>query len=278
MKPSVGGEPTGGPTHVTRSGCATRRSPASTHPRPGSRVGPRLSRHLGPVCHGKPCQGHKAPGNIAPRIIRALKPPHNGPENQALRDTTRKRAKNYVMKEGGLHYICKRRGDNFHLAKVVLSAEEASDIFKEFHSSPIGGHCGWKKTHRAVIDRYYWPGMQEDIKTWVSEPFELVGMDLVGKLTKMASGYQYICVMIDYFSKWPEAYPLRGKRLKRTFQVRQEYIDSLIKREEVCSGLKGQQKVYEEVKTNLEKSQEKTRAKKDHVAMMTTSKWETWYG
>lgn len=40
------------------------------------------------------------------------------------------------------------------------------------------------------------------------EPWELVGMDL----TRASEGYQYICVMMDYISKWTEAFPLKTKR------------------------------------------------------------------
>lgn len=36
-------------------------------------------------------------------------------------------------------------------------------------------------------------------------------MDLIGKLVPTESGYQYICVMVDYLTKWPQAYPLRNK-------------------------------------------------------------------
>ncbi|XP_037113220.1 protein transport protein SEC31-like [Syngnathus acus] len=36
-------------------------------------------------------------------------------------------------------------------------------------------------------------------------------MDLIGKLAQTKDGYQYICVMVDYFTKWPQAYPLRSK-------------------------------------------------------------------
>ncbi len=101
-------EPTGGRPHVTLSGWArpgpmgggpaTRRSHAN--PNPGSREGPgcampedvlvlvviffimglwttlSLPRHQGPVCLGRPYQGHIASDNIAPRIIRVLKPLH----------------------------------------------------------------------------------------------------------------------------------------------------------------------------------------------------------
>ncbi|RXN36179.1 myosin-1 isoform X3 [Labeo rohita] len=46
----------------------------------------------------------------------------------------------------------------------------------------------------------------------VAEPWEIVGMDLVGKLTPTKDGYQYICVMVDYFTKWCEAFPLKSTR------------------------------------------------------------------
>lgn len=36
-------------------------------------------------------------------------------------------------------------------------------------------------------------------------------MDLIGKLTETNNGHQYICVFIDYFTKWPQAYPLKSK-------------------------------------------------------------------
>ncbi len=50
----------------------------------------------------------------------------------------------------------------------MSSAEEANAIFEEFHCSQVGGHCGVEKTHSAIISRYYWPGMEKDIRKWVS--------------------------------------------------------------------------------------------------------------
>ena len=45
----------------------------------------------------------------------------------------------------------------------------------------------------------------------MTEPFELVGMDLVGKLKSTEKSCVYICVMVDYFTKWVEVYPLKTK-------------------------------------------------------------------
>ena len=52
---------------------------------------------------------------------------------------------------------------------MVTSVEEADLIFKELHCSPLGSHCGVEKTHHAIISRYYWPGMEADIRKWVSK-------------------------------------------------------------------------------------------------------------
>lgn len=35
-------------------------------------------------------------------------------------------------------------------------------------ASPLGGHCGVETTHSAIINRDYWPGMEDDIYKWVS--------------------------------------------------------------------------------------------------------------
>lgn len=64
-----------------------------------------------------------------------------------------------------LHYIKKKAGA---LSKVIQSKEKAKDIFREFHSSSIGAHCGVHKTLDAISKRFYWPGMSVDIKKWVS--------------------------------------------------------------------------------------------------------------
>ncbi|KAL2093134.1 hypothetical protein ACEWY4_010446 [Coilia grayii] len=37
-------------------------------------------------------------------------------------------------------------------------------------------------------------------------------MDLVGKVTPTKAGNQYICVIIDYYTKWAEAFPLPSKQ------------------------------------------------------------------
>ncbi len=52
----------------------------------------------------------------------------------------------------------------------------------------------------------------------VTKPFELVGMDLIGKLKTTKAGNQYICVMIDYLTKWPQAYAITSKTAEEVSQ------------------------------------------------------------
>ena len=45
------------------------------------------------------------------------------------------------------------------------------------------------------------------IKT--GQPFDLVGIDIIGPLTPSFNGHRYIIVAIDYLTKWAEARPLQ---------------------------------------------------------------------
>lgn len=97
------------------------------------------------------------------------------------------------------------------------------------------GHFGGLKTTEKVRARFHWFGLRNDIKLYFQQcavcqrvkdpirynkgelrninsgyPFERIGIDIVGPLPKMEQGNSYIVVMIDYFTKFPFAYALKG--------------------------------------------------------------------
>ncbi|KRX51502.1 Retrovirus-related Pol polyprotein from transposon, partial [Trichinella sp. T9] len=115
----------------------------------------------------------------------------------------------------------------------VIPRRNIPEILKTIHNQPTGGHLGVAKTLAKVRQRYYWPQQREDVEDWcracqtcaaraiptrklqapmqlqpVSHPFQRVAMDLVGPLEETQIGNRYILVVCDYFSKWPEAFPL----------------------------------------------------------------------
>ncbi|KAL7380000.1 hypothetical protein ABVT39_009651 [Epinephelus coioides] len=105
-----------------------------------------------------------------PKIMKEsleLKLHNRYPEGSTSRDrfVINRRADTFRIKDGDLYYICRRKQNKAeHLAKVVSTAEEANNLFVEFHASDVGGHCGVEKTHSAIIARYYWPDMEDDMR------------------------------------------------------------------------------------------------------------------
>ena len=100
------------------------------------------------------------------------------------------------------------------------------------HSVPAGGHFGYDKTLAKCRRHFFWPGMSSSVRLFVQccqvcaagkssrqpvaplvpmlggYPGDLVAMDLVGPFPVTQSRNRYLLVCVDYFTRWPEAYPL----------------------------------------------------------------------
>lgn len=90
-----------------------------------------------------------------------------------------------------------------------------------------------------MIQRFYWPWIHKEVTQHCSScpeckmvapkpafrsplvplpiieiPFDRIIIDLVGPLPKSVKGHQYILMIIDYATRYPEAIPLRTMALK----------------------------------------------------------------
>ncbi|GFU90926.1 retrovirus-related Pol polyprotein from transposon 412 [Trichonephila clavipes] len=108
-----------------------------------------------------------------------------------------------------------------------------STVLKELHGSPTGGHFGVMKTLQKVRERFYWNNVRSDVgkccrtcdpcasrkgprkrtrgrlKLYnVGAPFERIVFGILGPLSRLSDGNNNILVVMDYFTKWPEAYPI----------------------------------------------------------------------
>ncbi len=106
-------------------------------------------------------------------------------------------------------------------------------ILSLIYDSTTAGHPGMSRMKCTVCSRFYWPRMRNDIENWLKccqsctmakrgprqqraplqqelsrSPFDRVAFDGIGPLPIMANGNRFILTMIDYFSKWAEAYAL----------------------------------------------------------------------
>lgn len=119
--------------------------------------------------------------------------------------------------------------------KLVAPKYHRKEILRSCHDDPCAGHPGIYKTFKRVVEHYYWPRLGADISRYVrncrvcsenkydqskpaglmatrhivDKPFQVVSCDLIGPLPRSKRGYKYILVVVDIFSKFTFAIPLR---------------------------------------------------------------------
>ncbi|XP_071513213.1 uncharacterized protein [Panulirus ornatus] len=140
----------------------------------------------------------------------------------------RKSAKKFMIEGKTLYYIGK---DGNERRLVLYTNEEKNKAFEECHViAKTGEHCGRTKTLRRLTEKYYWTSMVEDIvamivrcKTCefsklnrpnqryvrVTEPWEVVSIDIIGQFVTSDHGHVFVAVIIDMFTKYTIAVPLR---------------------------------------------------------------------
>jgi hypothetical protein len=132
-----------------------------------------------------------------------------------------------------------------------LGPTEANRLLREVHDGACGIHQSAHKMKWLIRrSRYYWPAMLEDcfkyykgcqayqrfrkikmvpasvmnpiIKPW---PFRGWGMDMIGKINPPSSkGHQYILAIMDYFTKWVEAIPMKSVTSKDVINFIKEHV------------------------------------------------------
>jgi hypothetical protein len=109
-------------------------------------------------------------------------------------------------------------------------------FFEKIHYGPLSAHQGILRTTQLIQMRFYWPLMADDIELWckqchacgaskpinarghvkmcqsvIGAPNERVSVDLMGPFETTDLDNKYICVIQDYFTKWPVAIAIKDK-------------------------------------------------------------------
>ena len=110
-------------------------------------------------------------------------------------------------------------------------------VLSEYHDSLLAGHQGFVRTYAAIREKYYWPRMWKSVEEYTktcypcqtasnyrprppplgkfppfSEPciWSRVHIDFLGPLREAKGKEKYILLVVDAFSKWPEAFALQS--------------------------------------------------------------------
>ncbi len=140
----------------------------------------------------------------------------------------------YVIKNGILY---KHQGK---VEALALPQNLTRKVMELGHSIPWAGHLAFQKTLSRVGSRFVWPGMYTCVKNFcascetcqitsprgvvhaqlqplpvIDTPFDRIGMDVVWPLERSACGNQYILVICDYATRYPEALPLKSVKARQ---------------------------------------------------------------
>lgn len=141
------------------------------------------------------------------------------------RSSIKRKSRYFIVLNDQLY---KKNRNNPNRPIKVVKESEVEEILYHTHSDPLAGHFSIDETYRRVKIRYYWPQMFNDVRRYVQtcddcqrrgknrrveplhpikvgQPFDRLGMDIVGPLPKTRRGNTHIVVATEYLTKWPEA-------------------------------------------------------------------------
>ena len=117
--------------------------------------------------------------------------------------------------------------------RIVVPESMQPEIIELHHATPVAGHFGWARTLDQLSRQFWWPGMREDVKSFVAScgscqcnkasnqrPFGLltpleipderwhtVTMDFIMDLPRSSEGHDAILVFVDKLTKYVHLVP-----------------------------------------------------------------------
>ncbi|GBM36474.1 Retrovirus-related Pol polyprotein from transposon 412, partial [Araneus ventricosus] len=137
------------------------------------------------------------------------------------------------LKDGLLYLKWESDDGNSCRWQLILPKSRIPEVLRETHDSANRGHFGVMKTLSKTRERFYWDRLRADVENWCREchacgarkgpktktegrlqrynagtPFERIALDILGPFPVTTKGNRYVLVLMDYFTKWPEAIPI----------------------------------------------------------------------
>ena len=108
-----------------------------------------------------------------------------------------------------------------HSYKLVISGRNKYQVLKTYHDHHLSGHQGVERTYQQIRQKFWWPNMMQDVQQHIrtcdkcqkrqgnqehiplapvrtpTEPFQHIGIDILGPLPLTKSGKRYIILAVD---------------------------------------------------------------------------------
>lgn len=165
--------------------------------------------------------------------------------------------------DGVLFRVYRRRPKDEDQLQVVVPESLVDGVLLSMHSGPTGGHFASDKLLAQLRVRFWWPKMVPSVSQYcarcercsehsppipapraslgelaASEPFEVVGIDILCGLPRTPDGNKHLLVIVDHFSRWCEAYPLKDMTAASVAEV---FVKEFVSRYGVPSRLHSDQ-------------------------------------
>ena len=152
----------------------------------------------------------------------------------------------FAYKDGVLHYRWQTAGREADKLLPVIPWGLRADALQQLHDSPVsGGHMAVEKTLDRIRQRFWWPGMRQDVERYIEvckpcaarrtqgrklvaelKPFVVgtrfhkVAADILGPVTLTKdTSFKYILVMTDLFTKYVVTVPLADQTASSVAQA-----------------------------------------------------------
>lgn len=127
------------------------------------------------------------------------------------------------------------------MTQIVLPESFRKEVLRLAHEASMAGHLGIRKTQENIRTHFYWPKMHKDVVSYcrschafqvvgkpnhaipvaplrplpvMEEPFSRVMIDCVGPLPKTKKGNEYLLIIIDVSTRFPEVFPIKSIKTK----------------------------------------------------------------
>jgi transposase InsO family protein len=164
---------------------------------------------------------------------------------QLQRSRSDAKSSGYYVEDGLLYKV-----SGYGTDPLVIPQDLIQTVLEDCHDSPIGGgHTGFARTYAKIKARYFFPNMYSIVHDWTSsckkclrrkmnkmtpfawpvrgfdethhptEPFEVLGIDILTLDNATESHSKYVMVVTDYHTRWAEAFALKDHKARTVARV-----------------------------------------------------------